>query len=38
LMSMLRKTLETEAINRLVDTCFRKYPNGLVNTEQKLLC
>ena len=35
LMSMLRKTLETEAINRLVDTCFRKYPNGLVTNVQK---
>jgi hypothetical protein len=35
LLSMLRKTLETEAINRLVDTCFQKYPNGLVTNVQK---
>src|SRR2546422_8581758 len=32
---MLRKTLETDAINQLVDACFRKYPNGLVTNVQK---
>src|SRR3954462_3020381 len=32
---MLRQTLQTEAINQLVDACFRKYPNGLVSNEQK---
>jgi hypothetical protein len=32
---MLRQTLKTEAINQLVDTCFRKYPNGLVTNVQK---
>src|SRR5437879_13164095 len=32
---MLRKTLATEAINQLVDMCFRKYPNGLVTNVQK---
>src|SRR3989441_9054351 len=31
LLTMLRQTLQTEAINQLVDACFRKYPNGLVN-------
>src|SRR6266508_4313686 len=35
LLSMLRKTLETDAINQLVDACFRKYPNGLVTNVQK---
>ena len=30
LLSMVRKTLKTDAINQLVDTCFRKYPHGLV--------
>src|SRR5712671_49853 len=32
---MVRKTLETDAINQLVDACFRKYPNGLVTNVQK---
>jgi len=38
LLSTLRKTLATDAIKRLVDVCFRKYPNaGLpVVTEQKV--
>src|SRR6266446_3277670 len=35
LLSMLRTTLETDAINLLVDACFRKYPNGLVTNVQK---
>ncbi len=35
LLSMLRKTLETDAITQLVDACFRKYPNGLVTNVQK---
>ncbi len=35
LLSMVRQTLKTEAINQLVDTCFRKYPNGLVTNVQK---
>ena len=32
---MLRQTLKTEAINQLVDTCFSKYPDGLVTNVQK---
>ena len=35
LLNTLRKTLETDAIKRLVDVCFRKYPNGLVTNVQK---
>ena len=35
LLSMVRKTLKTAAINQLVDTCFRKYPHGLVTNVQK---
>jgi hypothetical protein len=35
LLTMLRKTLETETINQLVDACFRQYPNGLVTHVQK---
>jgi hypothetical protein len=35
LLSTLRKTLETDAMKRLVDVCFRKYPNGLVTNVQK---
>jgi hypothetical protein len=35
LLSMMRKTLETDAIHQLVDTCFKKYPNGLVTNVQK---
>jgi hypothetical protein len=35
LMRMVRKTLETKAINRRVETCFRKYPNGLVTNVQQ---
>jgi len=32
---MLRQTLQTEALKRLVDTCFTKYPDGLVTNVQK---
>jgi hypothetical protein len=35
MLTMLRQTLKTEALNQLVDTCFRKYPNGLVTNVQK---
>src|SRR5712691_11622590 len=35
LLSTLRKPLATDAIKRLVDVCFRKYPNGLVTNVQK---
>jgi predicted SnoaL-like aldol condensation-catalyzing enzyme len=35
LLTMLRQTLQTEAIKQLVDACFRKYPNGLVTNVQK---
>ena len=35
LLSMVRQTLKTEAINQLVDACFKKYPNGLVTNVQK---
>jgi hypothetical protein len=32
---MMRQTLETDAIHQWVDTCFKKYPNGLVTNVQK---
>jgi Putative transposase/Transposase zinc-binding domain len=35
LLTMRRRTLETDAINRLVDACFTKYPHGLVTNVQK---
>jgi hypothetical protein len=35
LLSMVRRTLRTDAVNQLVDTCFRTYPNGLVTNVQK---
>jgi hypothetical protein len=35
LLSMVRQTLKTDAINQLVDACFRKYPNGLVTNVHK---
>jgi hypothetical protein len=38
LLSTLRKTLETDAMKRLVDVCFRKYPNGLVTNVQRAKC
>ncbi|HSX80978.1 MAG TPA: transposase [Candidatus Saccharimonadia bacterium] len=34
-LRMVRQTLKSEAINQLVETCFRKYPNGLVTNVQK---
>ena len=35
LLTMLRQTLQTDAVKRLVDVCFRKYPHGLVTNVQK---
>jgi hypothetical protein len=35
LLTMLRQTLKTAAINQLVDACFSKYPDGLVTNVQK---
>jgi hypothetical protein len=35
LLTMLRQTLKTDTVNRLVDACFTKYPNGLVTNVQK---
>jgi Putative transposase/Transposase zinc-binding domain len=35
LLTMLRQTLATDEIDRLVDLCFRQYPNGLVTNVQK---
>ena len=35
LLSMVRQTLATAAIDQLVDRGFRKYPNGLVTNVQK---
>jgi hypothetical protein len=35
LLTRLRQTLRTEAMNRLVDACFRQYPHGLVTNVQK---
>ena len=35
LLNMVRQTLKTAAINQLVDTCFKQYPNGLVTNVQK---
>src|SRR2546430_7146008 len=35
LLTMLRQTLQTDAVKRLVDACFRKYPNGFVTNVQK---
>ena len=32
---MLRQTLQTDTVKRLVDACFRQYPNGLVTNVQK---
>src|SRR6266849_9585882 len=32
---MLRQTLKTDAINQLVDACFKRYPKGLVTNVQK---
>jgi Transposase zinc-binding domain/Putative transposase len=35
LLTMLRQTLQTEAVKRLVDTCCTKYPDGLVTNVPK---
>jgi len=35
LLAMLRQTLKSDAINRLVDGCFKQYSNGLVTNVQK---
>jgi hypothetical protein len=35
LLRMVRQTLKSDAINRLVDRCFTQYPNGLVTNVQK---
>jgi len=35
LLTMLRQTLKTEAIQQLVDACFTPYPDGLVTNVQK---
>ena len=35
LLTMVRKTLKSDGINRLVDTCFRQYPQGWVTNVQK---
>src|SRR5712691_7080539 len=35
LLTMLRQTLKTDAINQLVDACFKRYPKGLVTNVQK---
>jgi hypothetical protein len=35
LLTMVRQTLQTEAIQRLVDACFTKYAQGLVTNVQK---
>ena len=35
LLTMLRQTLKTDAVHRLVDACFRQYPDGLVTNVQK---
>jgi hypothetical protein len=35
LLTMLRQTLKTDAVHRLVEACFRQYPDGLVTNVQK---
>jgi len=35
LLRMIRQTLKSDAVNQLVDACFRTYPNGLVTNVQK---
>ena len=35
LLHMVRQTLKTDVVNRLVDACFKQYPNGLVTNVQK---
>ena len=34
-MRLVRQTLRTDAVNQLVDTCFRQYPQGLVTNVQQ---
>jgi hypothetical protein len=34
-LTMVRQTLKTAAVQQVVDTCFRKYPRGLVTNVQK---
>jgi hypothetical protein len=35
LLTLLRQTRQTNAVQRLVDACFRQYPDGLVTNVQK---
>lgn len=35
LLTMVRQTLKTAAVQQVVDTCWRKYPKGLVTNVQK---
>jgi hypothetical protein len=35
LLTMLRQTVQTDEINRLVDACYQRYPNGFVTNVQK---
>ena len=35
LLTMLRQTVKTDAIDRLVDACYQRYPNGFVTNVQK---
>lgn len=35
LLTMLRQTVQTDAIDRLVDACYHRYPNGFVTNVQK---
>src|SRR5256885_14803360 len=34
-LTMLRQTLKTTEINRLIDLCYTRYPNGFVTNVQK---
>jgi hypothetical protein len=34
-LTMVRQTLKTAAVQQVVDTCFTRYPNGLVTNVQK---
>src|SRR5919106_4496479 len=34
-LTMLRQTVATPAVKRLVDTCYRRYPNGFIAQVQK---
>jgi Putative transposase len=35
LLTMLRQTVQTDEIDRLVDACYQRYPNGFVTNVQK---